>query len=224
MSSPFLLFVSLSLVLSHSLSLCISTVIGLKRCRCMLRIISCAEQNLGQSCRSRGWWSMWLCTCGTIINTFLPQGASASLYPHSAKWWSFLNRQAMQGKSSWCFYLFIYLPANVFTKYTVGWLHWQCCHREVVLLVLLCDAVAQGIIQPWCETSRHTSQEWKQPQANKTQKNGRKEMEKSGFTHTVPLEAAAVQDIKKALQVRDCFISSVASFSNLQPSHSIVLG
>lgn len=109
MSSLFLLFVSLSLVLSHSLSLSISTVTGLKRCHCMLRIISCEEQNLGQSCRSRGWWSMPLCTCGTIITTFLPQGASASLYPHSVKWWSFLNRQAMQGKSSWCFYLFTYL-------------------------------------------------------------------------------------------------------------------
>ncbi|MCJ8730419.1 hypothetical protein PDJAM_G00184270 [Pangasius djambal] len=76
---------------------------------------------------------------------------------------------------------------------------------EVVLLVLLCDAVAQGIIQPWCGTSGHTSQEGKQPQAqaDNTKKNGKKGMEKSGSTPAIPLEAAAVQDIKKALQMCD---------------------
>lgn len=76
----------------------------------------------------------------------------------------------------------------------------------MVLLVLLCDAVAQGLIQPWCGTSGHTSQEMKQPQAQtgKTKKNGKKGVEISGFTHAIALEAVAVQDIKKALQVRHC--------------------
>ncbi|GAA6097380.1 cilia- and flagella-associated protein 46 isoform X2, partial [Tachysurus ichikawai] len=67
---------------------------------------------------------------------------------------------------------------------------------EVVLLVLLCDAVAQGIIQTSCRTSRHTSQEERQSSAAKTKKTGKKGMEKSVSTQDVPLE-----DIKKALQI-----------------------
>lgn len=102
----------------------------------------------------------------------------------------------------------------------------------MVLLVLLCDAVAQGIIQPWCGTSGHISQEGKQPQAqaDKTKKNGKKGMEKSGSTHVIPLEAAAVQNIKKALQVRTVSIFTLKTMNftsnlhclNLQLSHSIV--
>ncbi|XP_060780970.1 cilia- and flagella-associated protein 46 [Neoarius graeffei] len=74
---------------------------------------------------------------------------------------------------------------------------------EVVLLVLLCDAVAQGIIQPWCGTSGSIIQEGKRPraQSDRTKKNGKKRVEKSGSTHAIPLEAAAVQNIKKALQM-----------------------
>ncbi|XP_046691474.1 cilia- and flagella-associated protein 46 isoform X1 [Silurus meridionalis] len=77
--------------------------------------------------------------------------------------------------------------------------------REVVLLVLLCDAVAQGIIKPWCGTSGHTTQqrEYFQSQADKTKTSGKKGMEKSGSTHSIQLEAAVVQDIKKALQMCD---------------------
>lgn len=73
----------------------------------------------------------------------------------------------------------------------------------MVLLVLLCDAVAQGIIQLWSGTS---SQEYKQcqAQADRTKKNVKKGSEKSGSTNAIALEAAAVQDIKKALQVRHC--------------------
>ncbi|XP_027030821.2 cilia- and flagella-associated protein 46 isoform X5 [Tachysurus fulvidraco] len=67
---------------------------------------------------------------------------------------------------------------------------------EVVLLVLLCDAVAQGVIQTPCRTSRHTSQEERQSSAAKTKKTGKKGMEKSVSTQDVPLE-----DIKKALQM-----------------------
>ncbi|XP_053477642.1 cilia- and flagella-associated protein 46 isoform X1 [Ictalurus furcatus] len=76
---------------------------------------------------------------------------------------------------------------------------------EVVLLVLLCDAVAQGIIQPCCGTSGHTSQEEKQTRAkaDKTKKNVKRRMEKSGSTNAIPLEATAVQDIKNALQICD---------------------
>lgn len=72
-----------------------------------------------------------------------------------------------------------------------------------MLLVLLCDAVAQGIIQPLCGTSGHAGPEKKQlqVQVDKTKKNGKKGMEKSGSSQALSLEAAVVQDIKKALQV-----------------------
>ncbi|KAM9477000.1 cilia- and flagella-associated protein 46 [Clarias gariepinus] len=63
---------------------------------------------------------------------------------------------------------------------------------EVVLLVLLCVAVAQGIIQPWCRASVHTGQ------ADKTKKNLKKGTEKSGSGLAIPPE-----DIKKALQICD---------------------
>lgn len=101
-----------------------------------------------------------------------------------------------------------------------------------MLLVLLCDAVAQGIIQPWCGTSGSIIQEGKRPraQSDRTKKNGKKRVEKSGSTHAIPLEAAAVQNIKKALQVRtvSVFILTTTDFTsnlhclNLQLSHSIV--
>ena len=77
-----------------------------------------------------------------------------------------------------------------------------------MLLVLLCDAVAQGIIQPWCGTSgqiKHNQDIGKagmQQQAEKARKGGGKISDKSGSTHGLTLEAAAVQDIKKALEVR----------------------
>ncbi|KAI4874895.1 hypothetical protein NFI96_034468 [Prochilodus magdalenae] len=80
---------------------------------------------------------------------------------------------------------------------------------EVVLLVLLCDAVAQGIIQPWCGTSgqiKHEQDSGKagmQQQAEKAKKGGGKISDKSGSTHGLTLEAAAVQDIKKALEMCD---------------------
>ncbi|XP_072534370.1 cilia- and flagella-associated protein 46 isoform X2 [Salminus brasiliensis] len=80
---------------------------------------------------------------------------------------------------------------------------------EVVLLVLLCDAVAQGIIQTWYEASaqikheQDTGKSRGQQQADKAKKAGGKVPEKSGSTHGLPLEAAAVQDIKKALELCD---------------------
>ncbi|KAL7877973.1 hypothetical protein SRHO_G00046160 [Serrasalmus rhombeus] len=80
---------------------------------------------------------------------------------------------------------------------------------EVVLLVFLCDAVAKGIIQPWCETSGQIKQEQDsgkggmQQQADKAKKGGGKISEKSGSTHFLTLEAATVQDIKKALEMCD---------------------
>ncbi|XP_026876764.2 cilia- and flagella-associated protein 46 [Electrophorus electricus] len=73
---------------------------------------------------------------------------------------------------------------------------------EVVLLVLLCDSVAQGIIQPWCAPPGGTGQDWQQ-QADRAKKGGGKGLEKLCSTHGIPLEAAAVQDIKKALELCD---------------------
>ncbi|XP_062851474.1 cilia- and flagella-associated protein 46 [Trichomycterus rosablanca] len=70
---------------------------------------------------------------------------------------------------------------------------------EVMLLVLLCNTVAQGIIQPWCVSPGLTTQEETEPQplTDKAKKGGGK----LGFTPGLGLEAAAVQDIKKALQL-----------------------
>ncbi|XP_076831437.1 cilia- and flagella-associated protein 46-like [Brachyhypopomus gauderio] len=71
---------------------------------------------------------------------------------------------------------------------------------EVVLLVLLCDSVAQGLIQPWCVPPGETSQA-SQPQTGRAKKGGGKGTERSASTQAFPLEAAAVQDIKKALEL-----------------------
>ncbi|XP_076830740.1 cilia- and flagella-associated protein 46 isoform X3 [Brachyhypopomus gauderio] len=73
---------------------------------------------------------------------------------------------------------------------------------EVVLLVLLCDSVAQGLIQPWCVPPGETSQA-SQPQTGRAKKGGGKGTERSASTQAFPLEAAAVQDIKKALELCD---------------------
>lgn len=88
--------------------------------------------------------------------------------------------------------------------YLIGILDCICFHREVVLLVLLCDAVAQGIIQPWCEISGQIYQEQDsgkggmEPQAEKAKKGGGKSSAKSGSAPSLPLE-----EIKKALEVRE---------------------
>ncbi|XP_049337763.1 cilia- and flagella-associated protein 46-like [Astyanax mexicanus] len=80
---------------------------------------------------------------------------------------------------------------------------------DVVLLVLLCDAVAQGMIQPWFEAAgqikpeQDTAKGGVQQQADKVKKGGGKVLEKHSSTHGFSLEAAAVQDIKKALEVCD---------------------
>ncbi|XP_073690617.1 cilia- and flagella-associated protein 46 [Garra rufa] len=79
---------------------------------------------------------------------------------------------------------------------------------EVVVLVLLCEAVAQGLIQPWCGASARADQEPQdagkagaQLPAEKTKKAKGKSVEKSGSTHSPQLDAAAMQDLKKALEV-----------------------
>ncbi|XP_066535415.1 cilia- and flagella-associated protein 46 isoform X2 [Hoplias malabaricus] len=80
---------------------------------------------------------------------------------------------------------------------------------EVVLLVLLCDAVAQGTIQLWYVASGEVKLEpdsgkgGMQQQADKAKKGGGKVAEKSSSTQGLLLEAAAVQDIKKALEICD---------------------
>ncbi|KAL1263718.1 hypothetical protein QQF64_006457, partial [Cirrhinus molitorella] len=79
---------------------------------------------------------------------------------------------------------------------------------EVVLLVMLCEAVAQGIIQSWCGTSARPDQESQdagkggiQLPAEKTKKVRGKSVEKNSSTHGPQLDAAAMQDVKKALEV-----------------------
>ncbi len=82
--------------------------------------------------------------------------------------------------------------------------------REVVLLAMLCDAVAQGLIQPWCGMCVRADQESQdagkggvQLPAEKTKKVRGKSVERSGSTQGPQLDAAAVLDVKKALEVTD---------------------
>ncbi|XP_050982360.1 LOW QUALITY PROTEIN: cilia- and flagella-associated protein 46 [Labeo rohita] len=93
---------------------------------------------------------------------------------------------------------------------------------EVVLLVMLCDAVAQGLIQPWFGTSARANQESQdavkggvQLPAEKTKKVRGKSVEKSGLTLGPQLDAAAVQDVKKALEV--CEFALRLSNGNTEP-------
>ncbi|XP_043110720.1 cilia- and flagella-associated protein 46-like [Puntigrus tetrazona] len=79
---------------------------------------------------------------------------------------------------------------------------------EVVLLALLCDSVAQGLVQPWCGRSVRVEQEaldagkgGAQPPAEKTKKVRGKSVEKSGSTHGPQLDTAALLDVKTALEV-----------------------
>ncbi|TSK22638.1 Cilia- and flagella-associated protein 46 [Bagarius yarrelli] len=84
---------------------------------------------------------------------------------------------------------------------------------EVVLLVLLCDAVARGIIQPWFGIS---GQLW--AQVDKTKKNGKTgKMEKSGSTQAFSLETNALQDIKKAQQMCDYALRLSNGYSEIVP-------
>ncbi|RXN24229.1 cilia- and flagella-associated 46 isoform X2 [Labeo rohita] len=88
---------------------------------------------------------------------------------------------------------------------------------EVVLLVMLCDAVAQGLIQPWFGTSARANQESQdavkggvQLPAEKTKKVRGKSVEKSGLTLGPQLDAAAVQDVKKALESQNEALTAVS--------------
>ncbi|KAG1963056.1 cilia- and flagella-associated protein [Pimephales promelas] len=89
---------------------------------------------------------------------------------------------------------------------------------ETSLVVLLCDAVAQGLIEPWCVSPVRADQEEKadvQPAAEKTKKVRGKSVEKSGPTHGPGLDAAALQDVKKALEV--CEFALKLSNGNAEP-------
>ncbi|XP_056093177.1 cilia- and flagella-associated protein 46 [Rhinichthys klamathensis goyatoka] len=93
---------------------------------------------------------------------------------------------------------------------------------EVALVVLLCDAVAQGLIEPWCVTPVRADQEPQdsekadvQPTAEKTKKVRGKSVEKSGPPHGPGLDAAGVQEVKKALEV--CEFALKLSNGNAEP-------
>ncbi|XP_067091811.1 cilia- and flagella-associated protein 46 [Osmerus mordax] len=78
---------------------------------------------------------------------------------------------------------------------------------EPVLLVLLCDAVAQGMIQPW--SGAGASQEVQDgggrgaPPGDKAKKAAGKGAERSSSVHGVSLDPAALQDVRKALELCD---------------------
>ncbi|XP_030628131.1 cilia- and flagella-associated protein 46 [Chanos chanos] len=82
---------------------------------------------------------------------------------------------------------------------------------EVALLVLLCNTVAQGLIQPCCVTPGSANQEQQdkgkggtQPHAEKTKKGTVRGTEKPGSSHGLQqLDPAALADTKKALELCD---------------------
>ncbi|XP_026079139.1 cilia- and flagella-associated protein 46 [Carassius auratus] len=94
---------------------------------------------------------------------------------------------------------------------------------ELVLVAMLCDAVAQGLIQPWCGASVRVDQESqdagkeaeKTLPAEKTKKVRGKTVEKSVSTIGPQLDAAAMQDVKKALEV--CEFALRLSSGNAEP-------
>ncbi|KAM6956181.1 cilia- and flagella-associated protein 46 [Aplochiton taeniatus] len=71
---------------------------------------------------------------------------------------------------------------------------------EPVLLVLLCDAVARGMIQPW--GGQDSAGRGALP-GDRAKKGAGKGAERSSSVHGPPLDSTAIQDIRKALELCD---------------------
>lgn len=72
--------------------------------------------------------------------------------------------------------------------------------RDCALFVLLCDAVARGFIQPLCGPD---SGKAAQP-GDRAKNRAGKGVERIGSVHGVPMDSAALQDARKALEVCVC--------------------
>ncbi|KAM8739310.1 cilia- and flagella-associated protein 46 isoform 1-T1 [Acanthopagrus schlegelii] len=68
-----------------------------------------------------------------------------------------------------------------------------------VLFVLLCNAVARGLIQPLCGPDSFEIA----PQQDKDKKRAEKGMEKATSVHGISLDPAALQEVRKALELCD---------------------
>nr|XP_021336588.1 cilia- and flagella-associated protein 46 [Danio rerio] len=84
---------------------------------------------------------------------------------------------------------------------------------ELVVVVLLCDAVAQGLLQQCVCVDPEPQSAVKA--AEKTKKSRGKIVEKTGFTAGPQLETAALQDIRRALEV--CEYALKLSNGNIDP-------
>eukprot|EP00063_Salmo_salar_P080807 XP_014055642.1 PREDICTED: cilia- and flagella-associated protein 46 isoform X6 [Salmo salar] len=78
---------------------------------------------------------------------------------------------------------------------------------EPVLLVMLCDAVSQGLIQPWSVSAAGPGtgqgREDSGGRGELRKKGAGKGAERTGSIHSLPLDHAALQDIRKALELCD---------------------
>ncbi|XP_029496742.2 cilia- and flagella-associated protein 46 isoform X1 [Oncorhynchus nerka] len=78
---------------------------------------------------------------------------------------------------------------------------------EPVLLVMLCDAVAQGLIQPWFVSAAGPGtgqgREDSGSRGELRKKVAGKGAERTGSIHSLPLDHAALQDMRKALELCD---------------------
>ncbi|XP_071248936.1 cilia- and flagella-associated protein 46 isoform X7 [Salvelinus alpinus] len=78
---------------------------------------------------------------------------------------------------------------------------------EPVLLVMLCDAVAQGLIQPWFVSAAGSGtgqgREDSGGRGELRKKGAGKGAERTGSIHSLPLDHAALQDMRKALELCD---------------------
>ncbi|XP_040906348.1 cilia- and flagella-associated protein 46 [Toxotes jaculatrix] len=70
------------------------------------------------------------------------------------------------------------------------------CAGNRALVVLLCDAVARGLIQPLCEPARAMS-------GDKSKNRAESRVEKAATVHGAFLDPAALQDVRKALELCD---------------------
>ncbi|KAJ8359853.1 hypothetical protein SKAU_G00163780 [Synaphobranchus kaupii] len=72
---------------------------------------------------------------------------------------------------------------------------------QVQLLVLLCNAVAQGLILPWIQPASRPGPEGQDSERAQPLSRARKGAEKTGSGLGQPLEPGAVQDVRKALEL-----------------------
>lgn len=76
--------------------------------------------------------------------------------------------------------------------------------------MLLCDAVARGLIQPLCGPDSFEIA----PQEDKGKKRAEKGMQKATSVHGISLDPAALQEVRKALEVCLCVAYTKGAFTH----------